>query len=152
MHRHVLKCILHEIREVNVFALIVDKATDISHKEQMCITFRWVDSDFNINEAPLELINVPKTDASTLPKFIKDCLIRFSLPLCQCRGQAYDGASNMQGYISGVATQIQKEENSAIRVHCLAHCTNLCLQTVARQVTPVRDALDLVAEISQLIR
>ena len=66
MHRYVLKCILHEIREANVFALIVDEATDISHKEQMCITFRWVDSNFNINE---ELINVPKTDALTLTKF-----------------------------------------------------------------------------------
>ena len=59
---------------------------------------------------------------------IKDCLVKFALPLVQCRGQAYDGASNMSGHINEVAAQIQKEEPSALYVHCLAHCTNLCLQ------------------------
>ena len=58
----------------------------------------------------------------------------------------------MQGHISGVATQIQNTEPSAIRVHCLAHCTNLCLQTMGRKVNVIRDALDLVMEVSQLIR
>ena len=58
----------------------------------------------------------------------------------------------MQGHISGVATQIQEVEPSAIRVHCLAHCTNLCLQTVGRNINLIRDALDLVMEVSQLIR
>ena len=78
--------------------------------------------------------------------------MRFCLPIGQCRGQAYDGASNMLGHINGVAACIQKDEPSAIYVHCLAHCTNLCLQTVGRQVAPVRDALELVREVSQLIR
>ena len=77
--------------------------------------------------------------------------MRLCLPLGQCRGQAYDGASNMMGHINGVAAHIQRDEPSAIYVHCLAHCTNLCLQTVGRQVTPVRDALELVREVSQLI-
>ena len=36
-----------------------------------------------INEAPVELIEVPKTDAATLAMMIKDSLIRFSLPLSQ---------------------------------------------------------------------
>ena len=58
----------------------------------------------------------------------------------------------MLGHINGVAACIQKDEPSAIYVHCLAHCTNLCLQTVGRQVAPVRDSLELVREVSQLIR
>ena len=58
----------------------------------------------------------------------------------------------MLGHIRGVAACIQKDEPSAIHVHCLAHCTNLCLQTIVRQVAPVRDALELVREVSQLIR
>ena len=91
----------------------------------------------------MEFINVPKTDASTFTMAIKDCLVQFGLPIIQCRGQAYNGASNMSGHVSGVASQIHKLEPSAIYVHCLAHCTNLCLQTVGRQVAPVRDALDL---------
>ena len=51
-----------------------------------------------------------------------------------------------------MATRIQEEEPSAIHVHCLAHCLNLCLQDVARQCKPVRDALDLVNEILKLVK
>ena len=87
-------------------------------------------------------MQVPKTDSATLTGFIKDSLVRHSLPLCQCYGQAYDGASNMSGYISGVSAQIQECEPKALYVHCLAHCTNLCLQTVAREVELVRNALN----------
>lgn len=97
----------------------------------------------------LELVNVPKTDSATLAMFIKDCLVRFCLPIGQCRGAGIWWCCKC---ISGVAALIQQDEPSAIHVHCLAHCTNLCLQAVGRQVAPVRDALDLVAEVSQLIR
>ena len=148
MANHLLRKLLQEIWEATVYALIADEATDVSHKEQLCITVRWVDSEFIVHEDPLELINVPKTDSATL----KDSLVRFCLPIGQCRGQAYDGASNMLGRINGVAACIQRDEPSAIYVHCLAHCTNLCLQTAGRQMTPVRDALELVNEVSQLIR
>lgn len=101
---------------------------------------------------PLELINVPKTDADTMSHLIKDFLIRMSLPISKCRGQAYDGAASMSGHINGVAAQIQRVEPGAIFVHCLAHCTNLCLQEVGKQILCIREALDLVMELSQLIR
>ena len=84
-----------------------------------------MDDAFNIHEDPVELIDVPKTDSNTLTTLIKDSLLRFSLPLSQCRGQAYDGASNMSGHISGVAAQIKEIKPTAIYVHCLAHSTNL---------------------------
>ena len=67
-----------------------------------------VDDDFKIYE---KLIHVASTDANTLASLIQDCLIRFSLPISQYRGQAYDGAANMSGYISGVAARIQRIEH-----------------------------------------
>ena len=51
----VLRALLYDIREAVRYSLIADEATDISHKEQLCITIRWVDKDFNINEDTLEL-------------------------------------------------------------------------------------------------
>ena len=152
MANQVLRDILCEIREASIFALLADEASDVSLKEQLCICIRWVDEKFTIHEAPLELINVPKTDSDTLSILIKDCLVQFSLPINQCKGQVYDGASNMSGHICGVAAQIQRDEPSALYVHCLAHCTNLCLQTVSRAILPVRDALELVMGVCQLIR
>ena len=67
-----------------------------------------------IDEAPVELINVPMTDSSTLITVIKDCQICLILPIRQCRGQAYDGASNMAGGINGATARIQNDEPSAI--------------------------------------
>lgn len=93
-----------------------------------------------------------RTDAVTLTSALKDCLIRLCLPILQCRGQAYDGASNMSSHPNGVAAQIEKDVPAALFLHCFAHCANLCLQTVGCQCVPIQDALDLVVELSSLIR
>ena len=148
----VLRGLLNDIKAAQWFSIIVDEATDISHKEQLTLCVRWVDMELTIHEDPLKLVHVPKTDANTLTSVVKDCLIRFSLPISQCRGQAYDGASNMSGHLNGVAAQIEKDVPAALFLHCFAHCTNLCLQSIGRQCAPIRYALDLVMGISQLIR
>ena len=79
-------------------------------------------------------------------------LIRCCLPLSLCRGQAYDGASNMQGKRSGVATRFRNEQPAAIPVRCFAHSLNLCLQDAGRNLVCIIDALEMVREISNLIR
>ncbi len=84
---------------------------------------------------------------------MKDIFIRCDLPLALCLGQAYDGASAMQGKRKGVATLIRNECcSAALPVHCLAHSLNLCLQIAAGQVPFIRDAIDLVSEIVKLIK
>lgn len=55
----------------------------------------------------------------------------------------------MSDYLNGVATKIENDVPTALYLHCFAHCTNLCLQSVDRKCALVRDALDLVMEISQ---
>lgn len=75
---------------------------------------------------------MPDTKADTLFAVIKDLLIRCNLPLDMCRGQAYDGASNMQGRRSGVVAQFLAENPAAVPVHCFAHSLNLCLQGIGR--------------------
>ena len=78
--------------------------------------------------------------------------MRCGLPLSMCRGQAYDGASNMQGKRNGLATKIRNEVPAALPVHCLAHCLNLCLQDAGRNLPLLRDALDAVKQIARLIK
>ena len=58
----------------------------------------------------------------------------------------------MSGHLRGVSARVQRCEETAIFVHCLAHCTNLALQTAGRQVPCVCEALDLVMGLTQLIR
>ena len=116
----VLRGLLNDIKAAQWFSIIVDEATDISHKEQLTLCVRWVDMELTIHEDPLELVHVPKTDANTLTSVVKDCLIRFSLPISQCRGQAYDGASNTSGHLNRVAAQIE-DVPVAFFLHCFAH-------------------------------
>ena len=81
----------------------------------------------------------------------KDVLRRCNLPLVICRGQAYDGAANMQGIRNGVASQIQAEIPSAIPVHCLVHCLQLVLQEAGGKCWSLREASEILKEIVQLV-
>ena len=58
--------------------LIADEASDISHNEHMNIAIRWVDSNYDIHEDTLGLVQLPDTKATTLFSIIKDVLIRQS--------------------------------------------------------------------------
>ena len=71
------------------------------------------------------MMEMQQTDALTISNALKDVMLRCFLPLQQCRGQAYDGASNMAGHLSGVVVRLQREEPRAYYVHCLAHSLNL---------------------------
>ena len=116
------------------------------------LSIRWVNAEYEISEDPVGLYSLPNTKADTLYTLITDILTRCSLPLCMCQGQAYDGASSMQGKRSGLATKIRGDVPSTLPVHCLGHCLNLCLQDAGRKLPCLRDALDLVREIVKLIK
>ena len=152
MGQKLLRELLSDIHKAGIFSIVADETRDITNQEQLSICIRWVDEEFTIHEDLIGLVHVEKTDADSLCMAIKDVLIRCSLPLSQCRGQGYDGASVMMGHLTGDATQLLKEEPKALQVHCLAHCLNLCLQYVAKSSKIVRDTLGLITEIMQLIK
>ena len=156
MANRLLRSLLTAISEYNPtctwYAIIGDRATDVAKKEQLNLSIRWVNNNYEISEDPVGLHYLPNNSADTVYTIIKDVLIRCCLPLSLCRGQAYDSASNMQGIRSGVATRILGENPAASPVYCLAHSLNLCLQDAGKEIQLLRDALDIVKEISQLIK
>ena len=133
------------------FSVIADEATDVASNEQLSIAIRWVNDKYEVSEDPVGLFKDPNNTAKMIFGIIKDVLIRCSLPICSCRGQAYDGASNMQGIRSGVATRFCSEVPAALSVHCFAHNLNLCLQDASKKLVYIRDSLFIVREISKLI-
>ena len=130
MGQSVLRQLLVEIRSALWFSILADEATDVSRHEQMSLSIRWVDNSFTIHEDVLELNQLPDTKALTIFCAIKDILIRCSLPLSQCRGQAFNGASNMSGVKNGVQALVKSEISQALHVRCLGHNLNLCLKDV----------------------
>lgn len=95
---------------------------------------------------------VSSIDSDTLTATITDCLLRMNLSLSNCRGQCYDGASNMTGAKKGVATQIRDQEQRAIYTHCYGHALNLAIGDTVKQSKVMRDALDITHEISKLLK
>ena len=152
MGQCVLRKILAEVRAVLWFTIIIDEATDISHNEQMSLSVRWVDDSYEIYERTLGLIQLPNTTAETIFLAAKDVLIRCSLPINQCRGQAYDGASNMSGINKGVQALFKKEAKHALYVHCLAHSLNLSLKDVTNACEVIRDVMNFIFELTQLFK
>ena len=118
---------------------------------QMNVCIRYVDDEYVVNEDSLGVHCIPNIKAETLFVALKNVLACCGLSLSLCRGQAYDGASVMQGRRKGLATLIKTEVPAALLVHCLAHSLNLCLQDASRKILLLRDAIDLVREIAKLI-
>ncbi len=84
---------------------------------------------------------------------VKDCLLRCSLPITDCIGQAYDGASNMSGIRSGVQALMKKESDSCLYVHCFAHSLNLCVQDVVKKCELLFSyCIDFIMQLVQLIK
>ena len=69
----------------------------------------------------------------------KGLLTRCNLTFSLCRGQAYDGAANMQGKRSGVAARFLSKNPAAIPVNCFAYSLNHGLQGIGKNVVYIRD-------------
>lgn len=152
MYKNVLRSLITNIREQRFYGLIADETRDISGKEQLAICLRWVTDSYVIHEDLVGLAYVETTDASKITSVLQDCLLKCSIRLSNCRGQAYDGAANMAGHLNGVQAKILHDEPRAHYVHCAAHSLNLCLQECSKQSRPIRDTLALVNELSNFIR
>ena len=153
MSRIVLKSILAEVKQNKYFTIIVDEATDVSFREQVSICLRHVSSNtLEIQEEFTGLYETENTTAETLTILIKDAMCRYGLSLSDCRGQAYDGAANLSGRLSGVQARISREYPKALYIHCFCHSLNLAIQDSSRKIDIICHTLDTVLELSNLIR
>eukprot|EP00117_Sycon_ciliatum_P045417 scpid51443/ scgid32647/ Zinc finger MYM-type protein 1 len=146
--RQVSSCIQNN----RFFCVMADECTDSSNKEQFVLCIRWVDDALVDHEDFIGLYEVPSIGSDMLVSTIKEVLLRMSLSLSGCRGQCYDGASNMTGSRNGVAAQLQSVENRAVLTHCYGHALNLAVGDTLKRSKICRDAMDVGFEISKLIR
>lgn len=72
---------------------------------------------------------------------------RKGIPLGKCRGQRYDGASNMSGVYSGVQKRIRDKEPNAVYIHCAAHNLNLVLNDACQNIPGIKDFYDTVERL-----
>ena len=152
MALNVLRQINHSIFNNGFFTIMADECTDVANREQFTICIRWIDDDLYDHEDFIGLFNVGTIDANCLTSTIRDVLVRMNLKLSMCRGQCYDGASNMTGSKNGVSAQIQAEEHRAVYTHCYGHALNLAVGDALKKSKLCCDALDTAFEICRLVR
>jgi hypothetical protein len=128
IQRDIVECFANEIvysileELVNdVFCLLVDESRDVSCKEQMVVVLRYVDKCGIVKERFVCVVHVTEATYSHLKSSIDSLFAKFKLSLKQCRGQGYDGASNMRGEFNGLQSLIMRESRIAYYVHCFAH-------------------------------
>ena len=78
--------------------------------------------------------------------------MRFNLSLQHCRGQTYDGASNMMGKKSGVATKLIVEQPKALITHCQCHSLSLAAKNLTGCSKILCDTMSTVREICVLVK
>lgn len=66
-------------------------------------------------------------------------LLCLNLAISNCRGQCYDGATNMSGVKSGVATTITNLESRALYTYCYGHALNLAVQDTVKGAKVMED-------------
>ena len=136
----------------NFFSIIADEYTDIGNKEQLKICLRWIDDQLEAHEDFLGSYNIPNIQSTTIVQVIKDALIRLQLSLTNCRGQCYDGASNVLGKRSGVAKQIQECQPKAHITHCHGHCLSLSVKDPTNNSKILSDTLSNTNEIVKPVK
>ena len=134
------------------FALIVDEYTDISEKEQLTICIRWIDKHLEVSEDFLGFFNMPDTGAETIVRVIKDVLLKLQLSLGYCRGQCYDGASNMLGHKTVLAKRIQDVQPNAHSTYCHGHSLSLSVKDTVKNCKLLLNTMDTAKEVVTLIK
>lgn len=148
----ILRDIAKNIESGVYYTIMADEVTDAANHEQFVLCLRWVDDDLNPHEEFIGLQSVPNIAADTLVAVIRDVLIRMNLSITNCRGQCYDGASNMVGAKSGVATQIKNYEPRGILTHCYGHALQLAVGDTVKGIKLLGNTLDTTYEISKLLK
>ena len=111
----------------------------------MAIAIRYVNcTSGKISESTIGTVSVPNTSSEYLYKKVVQVLKRVQLDVKGCRGQGYDGASNMSGYLSGLAARVKTVCPLAIYTHCCKHRLILIVQNIGMNVPEYQGVLGVM--------
>ncbi|XP_054263675.1 52 kDa repressor of the inhibitor of the protein kinase-like [Macrosteles quadrilineatus] len=144
--------IVSKVKSSKYFTIMADETTDMSTKEQLSICIRYLDKvKFEIKEDFLMFLNVVDLTGEGISKKILETLCSLGIDINDCRGQAYDGCSNMSGRFSGVQARIKTIQPLAVYCHCASHKLNLVISK-ACSIPQIRNAVGVVSSVSNYFR
>lgn len=150
----VMKTLLFRITSAPYYSLILDTTQDISKRDQLSIVIRYTtlteknpgENSLQIHESFLGFEEVGDQTSETFENSILLYLKEKGIDIQKCRGQGYDGASNMSGQYTGLQKRIKNIVPTAEYVHCAAHNLNLVLNDSVFNITEVSQFYDIVQQ------
>ena len=140
--------IVEEVKTAKYFSILADEVEDCANLEQVSLVLRFVDSCNEIREEFMEFITVERITGESISAAIFSWLEKHDIDVTLCRGQGYDGASNMSSSHAGVQGRICEVAPLAFYTHCQSHQLNLCV-VKACSVPQIRNVNGVVSEISK---
>ena len=102
----VLRKLSEKVKLAEYYGIIMNETSDISNKEQISVCFRIVNKDFSIQEIFFGFYETSTTTSEKLFAVLKGVLLRMQFDISKCRGQCYDGASNVSGHVNGLRKKL----------------------------------------------
>lgn len=125
MGEAVIKEIVNQIQSRKYFSIIVDSTPDITKIDQLTIAIRYVMSDGFPIERFIGFLPSVGHKGEDMEKAIINTFSELNINIENCRGQAYDNASNMSGIYNGLQSRIKRYAPTAEFIPCSAHSLNL---------------------------
>ena len=125
---------------------MADETTDASTKKQLTICLRYV-KDGSICERFFGFREASDLTGAGLARKLLATLTTAGIPVSYMDGQCYDGAAAMSGCKNGVQEHIRDKYPTAMYVHCISYCLNLCLMK-AGQISGIKKAVTLMNKIA----
>ena len=143
--------IIGDIKSSKFFSVIPDEVADYSHREQMSLVLRFVDSNMNIRKEFIAFLHCKYgLSRAQLAKLLLADLNYLTLSIEDCRGQGYDGEGSIAGSINGLSARILRLNNKALYTYCYSHRLNLPVCD-SLKITEVTTMLKQVNHVSHFI-
>ena len=99
---YIRESVVQEIKEAKFFSVLCHEVTDYANLEQLSFVLRFVAKDCQIREEFLDFQCTDRKTGEVISGLILGKLEQWGLKIDDCRGQGYDGASNMSSHVRGV--------------------------------------------------
>ena len=101
--------------------------TDNANLEQLSFFLRFIDKDSRIREEFLDFQSTERIIGDVISQLILGKLEQWGLNISHCRGQGYDGASNISSQARGAQGLISQKNPKALDVHYNSHVLYLVI-------------------------
>jgi len=151
--------IVDQIKEVGIYAIILDETTDMSLTEQLSLSLRYV-YDEKIYERFILFVDAYykcindndivsgelKLTGRAIGHIVLDILEKLGLDSKLCVGIGTDGCSVMTSNDIGAVTTILETCSMAVRCPCFNHALNISLSQSSKVVS-IRNTVSILKEI-----